>query len=144
MKTFLSFCMLSVLMVVGCATPEARIKRNQELFETFSPAAQESIRAGKVEIGFTPDMATIALGEPDRTYTRRTATGVYTVWSYTDHYASSQRKMVTGTFRVRDHAGRIRTVNDSVWLDVPVQHEFERLRVEFENDQVVAVETLTR
>jgi len=135
---------LVAVVLSGCATPDARIRRNQELFETFSPDVQARIRAGQVDIGFTPEMATMALGEPDRTYTRRTATGIYTVWSYTDRHSSTQRKMVSGTFRVRDHAGRVRTVQDSVWMDVPVQHEFEHLRIEFEADRVTAVETLTR
>jgi hypothetical protein len=70
-------------LVSGCASsPDSRIKKNQELFNSLPPQAQASIRAGKVDIGFTPDMVLLALGDPDRRYMRTNERGSTEVWAY--------------------------------------------------------------
>jgi len=38
-----------------------------------------------VAVGFSPEMALVALGEPDRRSTRTTAAGTVEVWTYFDH-----------------------------------------------------------
>jgi hypothetical protein len=134
-----------VVLIVSCATPDARIKQSQELFDTWPPEVQERLREGKIEIGDTTDMVFIALGKPDREYTRRTAARLMTVWSYTDHYTQTRRQLVDGEFRVRDsRTGYIHEVRDAIWVDVPTYHEYDRLRVEFYDDLVVAIEGLDR
>lgn len=141
-------CLIAVLplfLLVACATPESRIKKHQDVFDTFPPDVQERVRDGKIDVGDTKDMVFIALGNPDREYTRRTASGIMTVWSYTDHYSQTRRELVDGQFRVRDsRSGQIYSVRDSVWVDVPTYHEYDRLRVEFDADRVVAIEELNR
>lgn len=134
------------LLFTGCATPESRIKRNQALFDAFPPAVQEQVRAGEVHPGYTTNMVRIALGEPDREYVRRTADGTVQLWSYTDHYTQTRRELVNGRFRVRDsRSGQVYSVRDSVWVDVPTYHEFDRLRVEFGDDfTVYAIEEIRR
>lgn len=128
----------------GCASPDSRIKKHPEIFNTFPPEVQEEVRQGRVHIGYTPDMVFIALGKADREYTRRTADGVTEVWSYTSHYTSTSRQLVDGRFRVRDTRGQIHTVHDTVWVDVPIKHEYERLRLEFRDGVVYAIEEMTR
>ncbi len=138
-------CLLPLCLLVACATPDARIKKHQDVFDAFPPEIQEKVREGEIEIGFNEDMVFIALGKPDREYLRRTAEGELTVWSYTAHYTQTRREMIDGRFNVRDpHSGRRHTVRDSVWVDVPTYHEYDRLRVEFEDDRVVAIEELNR
>ena len=131
------------LLLVACATPEARIRQNQALFDSFPLEAQELIREGEIDIGFTEEMVEMARGVPDRKYTRRTVSGTVSIWGYTDHYTATRREMVSGRFRVRDsRTGQIHHVNDSVWVEVPVYHEFDRFRVEFGADgRVQAIET---
>ncbi len=68
----------------GCSTPGSRIKSNQEAFNALSPQAQANIRAGVVEVGYTPAMVEMALGKPDRRYTRTTESGQTEVWAYRD------------------------------------------------------------
>ncbi len=133
-----------LLLALGCASPDSRIKKHPDLFNAFPPDVQEEVRQGRVHIGYTPDMVFIALGKADREYTRRTADGVTEVWSYTAHYTSTSRELVDGRFRVRDTRGQIHTVRDSVWVDVPVKHEYERLRLEFREGAVFAIEEMTR
>ena len=131
--------LLLALLVTSCATPQSRIKRQQEVFDTFPPDVQETIRAGAVDIGFDTNMVFIALGRPDREYQRRTAAGETTIWSYTEHFTRTQRQLVDGRFRVRDsRSGHIHSIRDSVWVDVPTFYEFDRLRIEFDDDGLVS------
>ncbi len=131
---------LLIPLLAGCATPESRIKKNQELFDTYSSSVQNAVRKGLVEPGFTEEMAYMALGAPDRKYTRVTATRKISVWSYTDTYTTPQQQRVEGSFRVKDGSGRYRTINDSVWVDVDQFHEYEKKRIEFEDGIVTAIE----
>ena len=146
MKTYTVYSLLLVALLVtaGCSTPGYRISKNQELFDGFSPEIQVNVRAGKVDIGYTKAMADLALGPPNREYTRRTATGTTEIWSYTKSYTTSDRQRVEGTFRVRDSGGRYRTVSDSIWVDVDKEHEYEYKRIEFVNGAIKAIEEINR
>ena len=73
-KTFL--CLGVLLGLTACSTPESRIKKNPELFNSFAPEVQAKVREGEIDIGFTQDMVRIALDRPDRSYTRSTAGGL--------------------------------------------------------------------
>lgn len=88
MKNLFYFSIFPVLISflwVGCAsrTPDQRIARDADLFETYSPAIQQSIRAGKVEVGFTEAMVRMAMGEPDRIVNRSTEEASERVFIYT-------------------------------------------------------------
>ncbi len=132
-------------LLTGCATPQSRIKEFQDVFDQLDPDQQAMIEAGNVDIGFTQDMVYMALGKANREYTRRTAAGAVQVWAYTDHYTQTRRELVHGTFRVQDRrSGQVHSVRDSVWVDVPTYHEYDRMRVEFDSDGLVqAVESET-
>jgi hypothetical protein len=133
-----------LFLLVGCSTPASRIKERPEVFAALTPEQQAAVQAGRVELGFTPDMAYLALGRPDRTYLRTTAQGAAEVWAYLDATTRSERQMVTGTFRYRDAEGRLRHANDSVWVDVQVRDEYERLRLEFTDGRVSAIDRAQR
>lgn len=135
---------LSVLAIAGCATPESRIKEKPEVFNNFPPDVQSKVRTGQVDIGFSKDMVYIALGKPDREYTRTTADGTFEVWSYTATYATTERQRITADFRIVDPQGGFRTTRDTVWADVDVSHEYEKLRLEFKDDVVSAIERMNR
>ncbi len=141
-------CSLAVAaLFAGCSTPESRIKERPEAFAGLSPEAQANVRQGKIDIGYTKDAVYIALGKADRTYTRKTAEGEVEVWSYTSIYTTSSRQQVEGTWQVRvpnSYGGGYQNVHDTVWVDVQQQHEYEKLRVEFENNVVKAIEQVDR
>jgi hypothetical protein len=144
-KLVITILLGAIALTMGCASTDSRINKHSDLFATFSPDIQEAIRAGRVQIGYTTDMVFMALGKPHREYVRNTAAGQTQVWSYTDYYTLSRRQMVDGQFRVRDpRSGRMSTVSDSVWADVMTYHEYDRVRIEFENGKVVAVEEQVR
>ncbi len=134
----------ALLILAGCATPESRIKKHPELFEALPVDMQESVSKGQINVGFTEDAVFLALGKPDRTYTRQTEAGTTEIWSYVDFYTTSNRQLVDGRFRVRDSKGVTRTVYDSVWVDVNVRNEYEKLRVEMREGKVQAIERVRR
>ena len=135
---------IALALVSGCSTPESRISKNQEIFNRFPPETQEKVRAGKIEPGFTRDMVYLALGEPDRKYTRKTASGQSDIWSYVSRYTTTDRRLVTVRFRVHTPDRGYRTVRDSVWVDVDQMHEYDRLRLEFDGDTLKAIEEVQR
>jgi len=112
------------LFLVGCATPESRIKENPELFAGFPPDVQENVRAGIIKVGYDKNMVYIALGNPDRTSMRETADGAVEVWIFTDTYTTTERKYISGPTRVRMSDGSYKTTDDGSWVDVQQEHEY--------------------
>jgi hypothetical protein len=83
-KLLLSGFAACVLIFAGCSTVDSRIAKNREAFNTWPPAVQDKVVVGQIDIGFTPEQVRVALGEPDRIFTRTTADGISQVWSYRD------------------------------------------------------------
>lgn len=99
MKTLVAFLALAVLTVFsGCATPESRIRDNPELFAKLTPQEQQMIREGKVGIGFSPEMVRLAVGDPDKVYSRIDANGASESWSYTTYETTSGAYLYTGYY----------------------------------------------
>ena len=84
MKTKLSFTAVVgfALLAAGCSTVDSRIAKNRAAFNTWPPAVQDKVVVGQIGVGFTSDQVRVALGEPDRVWTRTTADGTSQVWSY--------------------------------------------------------------
>ena len=143
MKRLLAVAVLA-LFVAGCSTPQSRIKKNPELFAGFPEDVQTNVRAGRIDIGYTKDMIFIALGKPDRQYSRQTATGTTEVWAYITYEITTERQRIDGRFRGRDSTGVYRTVDGPAWVDVQQKREYEKLRVEFEGNVVKAIERMER
>jgi hypothetical protein len=75
--------LLAVLVFLsGCATVGSRIAKNRAEYETWPLAVREKVAAGQIDLGFTAQQVAVALGEPDRVFTRTTADGTSQVWSY--------------------------------------------------------------
>src|SRR5690606_35869112 len=74
-----------VAALAGCATStvDSRIAERRELFDSFALDVREKIAAGRVDLGFTPEMVAMALGEPSRTVERRSLNERTEVWYYT-------------------------------------------------------------
>jgi hypothetical protein len=80
-KRYLSAALI-VAALAGCAGPPQRIKKHQAEFDAYSPEIQQKIRAGQVDVGFTDRQVALALGRPDRVYSRKTTTADQEVWAY--------------------------------------------------------------
>jgi hypothetical protein len=68
----------------GCATPtpDDRIPAHQASFSTWPPEVQAKVRAGEVDVGFTPEQVLVALGEPSMRTQAAGPQGVTEVWVY--------------------------------------------------------------
>jgi hypothetical protein len=76
--------LLAALVAAGCSTVNSRIRKHQAEFSTWPMAVQEKVAAGQIDVGFTTEQVKVALGEPDRVFTRTTSDGTTEVWSYRD------------------------------------------------------------
>ena len=142
MNLFRSVCFAGplALLLAGCATPEKRIQQNQDVFDTFPVAAQARIRGGQIDLGFTPDMVRIALGEPQRKVLRRAADGEVEIWIYLDTSRRYDRQRVDIDGLSLSGPGGLRSIGGSAWINVEQNREFVRLRAEFRNGVVSAIE----
>lgn len=74
--------LLAVAALTACSTPASRIKEKRDVFASYPPETQEKIKAGKVDVGFTPEMVELALGRPSMRYTSTTESGAAETWVY--------------------------------------------------------------
>lgn len=120
-------------LICACATrPESRIAANRSAFDAYPAQTQEKIRNGEVEVGFTPEMARLALGDPDREYTRTTAEGTEDIWAYRDSGPRFGFGLGIGSFGSGLGGGLgVSTVGDA---------PDDKLRLRFKDGQVAAIE----
>ena len=133
-------CLPLALLLAGCASPAQRIQQNQEFFDSLPVAAQARIRGGQIDLGFTPDMVRIALGDPHRQTVRRAADGETEIWFYYDSVRRYDRQRVDIDGLSFAGPGGIRSLGGSAWINVEQSREFVRTRVEFRNGAVTAIE----
>lgn len=127
------FC-LAALLSACSSTPTDRIEKNRSAFDQYPAEVQEKIRAGKVEIGFTPDMVRLSLGEPERKVTRKTDRGAAEVWIYIEE--KPQVSLGFGFGSVGHHSASGVGISTSTGGRDPD----ETVRVEFHDGKVSAVE----
>lgn len=126
----------ALLLLAGCASVESRIQGNWSYFESLSPEAQELIRQGRIDIGFTPEMVRLALGLPDRVYSRQDESGRSETWAYLSYGGP----YTDGFYRRRFYYDPFY----SGFWDYPHEGRYPRLRVEFEGGRVEAIEERRR
>ena len=129
---------LAVLLTGCTSTPEDRIAKNTAFFDTLPPPTRQKIRAGQVDLGFTPDMVRLALGEPARVFSRQTETGVAELWLYHDNGPHFSIGVGVGTYG-RHSATSLGLATSGGGYDPE-----EKMRVEFRNGEVTAVEYVKR
>jgi hypothetical protein len=78
---FMAAALVSSLLT-ACTGPDTRIKTHQAAFDSYPPPVQQKIRRGQADVGFTKEQVTMAMGRPDRVYSRKTAASDQEVWAY--------------------------------------------------------------
>jgi len=133
---------IPLLMLLGlltsCATPESRIADHRSAFEQFSPEIQQKIRTGQVDVGFTPEMVVMALGEPARKFTRKTERGDTEVWSYHDDSPKFSFGLGVGS------GNRGSSIGGGVGVSTGGYDPEEKIRVEIRGGAVTAVDLLKK
>jgi len=134
MRKFLLPALLLVAVLAACSSPQSRIDSNRTVFEKYPSGVQEKIRAGRIDVGFTPEMVRMALGEPARQLTRKTEKGEMEVWIYTDD--RPQFSFGFGVASGGPHNGSAMGLSTSTGGYEPD----EKARVEYRNGLVESVE----
>lgn len=134
-----------LLVVTGCAflcgacsTLESRVEKNRDYVDSLPEAAQTRIRSGQIDLGFTAPMVQIALGDPQQRHLRRTAGGDIESWIYTEASASYTRQRADIDGLSLSGGGRVS--GGSAWVTFAENREEFRMRVEFRNGRVIAIE----
>jgi hypothetical protein len=140
MKTYLRLLPLVGvwLFVAACSTPASRIAKNEGAFSEWPPAIQEKIRAGQIDLGFTPEQVRMALGAPDRTYTRTDNDGTREVWAYPRKKSRVSFGIGMGTSRGNTGYGAGVNVGSGGYRDD------DSTRVIFQGGRVSAIETAAK
>jgi outer membrane protein assembly factor BamE (lipoprotein component of BamABCDE complex) len=128
------FATSALLLLSGCATPQARIKQNPQLFSALSPEAKTKVQAGIIELGYTQDMVFLAAGKPTYVQTRLDDDGKTTVWRYTAYRWTTSSDVWPRRYGPWWH--------DSWYRED--REEYDVLRVEFRDGKVAAIEHIER
>ncbi|PTY03161.1 hypothetical protein DB347_22020 [Opitutaceae bacterium EW11] len=139
MKTaFLALGLVALTAVFSaCSTTDSRISKHQAAFDALSPEDRGKVRGGHVDLGFTQEMVQMALGEPDRRYTRTTDQGSHEVWAYRDRGPSFSIGLGVGS------GGRTSAVGAGVGVTTGDRSD-DKLRIVFQNGRVAAIERRDR
>jgi hypothetical protein len=83
-STFFSLAPLALCaaLLVGCSSPDSRIKDSPAVFNSLPPEQQDLVKAGKVAPGFSMDAVKLALGDADHVTAHTDATGTHEIWHY--------------------------------------------------------------
>jgi hypothetical protein len=132
----ISLLLSAVLLATGCvsSTPQSRISQNREAYSRYPSNVQRMISAGMVDVGFTPEMVRLALGAPNREFSRQTENGSTEVWVYHD---SSPRFSIG--FGIGSY-GRHSATSVGVATSTGDYDRDERVRVAFRDGHVTEIE----
>lgn len=141
MKNSLSLILsaAALALAAGCSTVDSRIDKNRAAFNTWAPAVQDKVVKGQVDIGFTAEQVRVALGEPDRVFTRTSADGTSQIWSYRDRGPKFGFGVGVGMGSVGSRGGSFGSVGINTGTGY---HDDEKMGVVFDQRGVVtAIET---
>lgn len=123
----------------GCTSPQIRIDRNRALYDSLPGESQALIQEGRVAVGFTPDMVKLALGEPDRVYSRTDESGTSESWAYTAYSLGDGRRIYSGYYHSW-YSWRYPYYLDYSFNDRDV---YERTKVVFKDGAVASIEEVS-
>ena len=140
MRVLSSLLLVAAVFTAGCATstPQSRIDANRAAYSEYPSDVRRNIREGRVEIGYTAEMAEMALGKPGRKLLRRDETNEESeVWIY---YKNRPRMSVG----VAVGSGGYRSTSTGISMSTTPDDDMETMRLILRDGHVVAVETVRR
>ena len=135
-----SLLLLVTVFTAGCATstPQSRIDANRGAYAEYPSDVRRNIREGRVEVGYTAEMAEMALGKPGRKLSRRDETNEESeVWIY---YRNRPRLSIG----VAVGSGGYRSTSTGISMSTTPDDDMETMRLILRDGHVVAVETVRR
>ncbi len=135
-----SLLLLLTCFTAGCATstPQSRIDANRAAYAEYPSDVRRNIREGRVEVGYTAEMAEMALGKPGRKLSRRDETNEESeVWVYYRNRPRLSIGMAVGS-------GGYRSTSTGISMSTTPDDDMETMRLILRDGHVVAVEKVTR
>jgi hypothetical protein len=131
----------TALGFTGCNSFNSRARQMSATYESLPPDAQQRLQRGAINVGDTPDMVYIALGNPDERRDIQNADGTQTVWVYKTYTDQYQGTAWMGYRRVFVPTARGYAVfHEPITQDIYRTHAEDRTRVTFNNGVVSTVE----
>ncbi len=128
--------LLLAAVLTACGSPSSRIKKNQAAYDSWPPAVQARVKEGKADVGFTAEQVRVALGKPDRVYTRKTSDKTQEIWAY------GARGARTGVGLGFGMGGGSSSYGLGLGVGGPSSYpDDDKTRVVFEGDAVVSIES---
>jgi hypothetical protein len=134
-RSFAALLGIAAMAVMACSTTDSRIRSQQDLFDSYPPEVQQNIRNGIIEVGYTPEMVVMALGEPNHKEVTELEDGLAEVWTYSKSVPGFGIGMGTGGY-----AGGGVGIGTGVTMGEPARRE-DRAVVQFSNGRVKHFET---
>ena len=139
LSAFLTLLPIAVF-ATGCvsSTPQSRINKNYGVYAEYPAEVRQKIREGRVEVGFSAEMAEMALGKPGRKVSRRDDTNQDSeVWIY---YRNQPRLSVGMAMGSGGYSG----VSTGVSMSSSPSADQESMRLILRDGQVAEIETVRR
>lgn len=127
----------------GCQSVESRIKEKPVAFANADKAAQDKVKQGIIDLGFTQDLVYIALGAPDQKREAKTASGTTLTWIYNTYYTRYEGSTMAGYYRRVYYDPYLRTYRlyyHPVFADTYSEDKEERIRIVFTDGKVTSIE----
>jgi hypothetical protein len=131
---------LAAVFTAGCvtSTPQSRIDANRAAYSEFPSDVRRNIREGRVEVGYTAEMAEMALGKPGRKLSRLDETNEQSeVWIYYHNRPRMSVGMAVGS-------GGYRSTSTGISMSTTPDADMETMRLILRDGHIVAVETVRR
>lgn len=139
LSLILSFTLVA-MFTSGCAssTPQSRIDANRAAYSEYPSDVRRNIREGRIEVGYTAEMAEMALGKPGRKVSRRDETNEESeVWIYYKNRPRVSVGMAVGS-------GGYRSTSTGISMSSTPDADMETMRLILRDGYVMAVETVRR
>jgi len=142
-RLILVFTGLALVLLAGCSTINSRIRANAAVFDSLPPAAQENLRKGIVEVGYTPEMVYIAMGDPHEKRSTRSGNRDRMTWIYNVYFQDWVGRVLVGYRRVvvyDEKTKKTYVYHEPVYEDIYRDRKEERIRIQFDKGVVAVIE----
>jgi hypothetical protein len=151
MRTFikvpLAVAAAGLLFSAGCNSFNSRARQMSGVYNSLPASEQQRLQRGAINVGDTPEMVYIALGNPDERRDVATPDGTQTTWVYKTYWQQYEGTAWLGYRRIIVPApsGRGYVVyHEPVTQDVYRTHVDDVIRVSFANGVVQQVDQQMR
>lgn len=127
----------------GCQSVNDRIKEKPAAFAQADAAAQDKIKQGIIDLGFSEDLVYLALGKPDQKRESIGPTGKTVTWIYNTYYQRYDGSHFAGYSRrvyFDPYLKTYRVYYRPVYAEVYTDETEERIRIVFKDGKVAVIE----